>query len=318
MARLQELLIALGAAQADIATVSASFQRFAYPGARPYTPQYRVEDDAAEIGKGHEFATQTFKSHMEGLITLEKHLSVEFLAWLMPKVLGHTAGTTYTPLDPVADGEELPYVSYLEQMRPGASAVLDAVYIGCAVKSFRIRITNGPGRANAMVTVELVHSGKTTAPSVVAMPAAVAETMLNAYSLTCTINGVDYVTAKDFVSLEMGWDNGFVPGYYPGSGQQDGYQIQGRMEIGNRVPMFQFVARYKNGSAELTKVKELTAGTAVVGLASGTKGMTATWQKMGFAVAELGETDGKLTVAVTGSPQYHSVNGILSVDVDVV
>jgi len=317
MARMTELLMALGAAQTNISTISATFQRFGKLNAQIYAPQWRTEDDADELGKGHEFATQTYKSHVEsGPITLEKHLSVEFLTYIMPLVLGHTDGTTYTPLNPVTEGEELPYLTYVEQMRPGASVVRDIAYVGCAAKSFRVSITNGPGRANAKITVELAHCGLVTEPSTVEIPAAVAETLLNAYSLTCTINGVDYITAKDFVSLEMGWDNAFLAGFYPGSGQQDGYQVQGRMEIGKRVPLFNFVARFKSGSSELTKVRDLTSGTAVVGLTSGAKGATFTWQKMGFSAAEFGETDGKVTVAVTGKPLYDNVNGILSVAVD--
>lgn len=173
MARMTELLIALGAAQANISTISATFQRFSKLNASLAAPQWRTEDDADELGKGHEFATQTFKSHVEpGPITLEKYLSVEFLAYIMPLVLGKTSDTTYTPLDPVADGEELPYITYVEQMRPGASAVRDIAYLGCAAKSFRVSITNGPGRANAKITVELAHCGLVTEPSVVEMPAA--------------------------------------------------------------------------------------------------------------------------------------------------
>ncbi|MEI9971033.1 MAG: hypothetical protein WDO73_02715 [Ignavibacteriota bacterium] len=38
-------------------------------------------------------------------------------------------------------------------------------------------------------------------------------------------------------------DNVIRPGFFPGSGTQDGYQLQGRGEIGDRVPSFVYVAR---------------------------------------------------------------------------
>jgi hypothetical protein len=37
-----------------------------------------------------------------------------------------------------------------------------------------------------------------------------------------------------------------------------------------------------------------------------------TWQKVSFAMAEVGETDGNVTVAVECLPMYDSSNGIVS------
>jgi len=326
MANIRELLIGFGKKkQADIATPNpvGDLWRLAKLNVDLAHPRFVTENDAPELGKGHEFATALFKSHIEsGPHRLEKYLSSEFAAWLLAfglgKVVKSGAGPytyTCTPLDPVADGLELPFFSYVEQIRPGAGDVRDQMLVGCAIKGWTVELASGPGRANAKATVEFVHSGKITEPSGVSLPVATAENLLNAYSLACTINGVDYVTAKNFVSLTMGWDNAFRDNsdFYPGSGQQNGYQIRGRMEVGDRVPSFSFVARFVDGSSELQKVRDLTTGTAVIQLTrDANNSLSVTWQKMGFSVAEVGETDGIVTVAVTGQPMYHDTNGVIS------
>jgi len=324
MANTREILIGFGKKkQTNITTANilADIWRLNKLNATLASPKYIAEDDAAELGKGHEFATATFKSHIESTgHQLEKYISSEFAAWLFSFGLGKVVKTgvgpftyTCTPLSPVADGLELPYWSFLEQIRPGATDVRDIMLVGCAIKSFRLQISSGPGRANARATVEFTHSGKITEPSAITLPAATAENLLNAYSLACTILGVDYVTAKNFVSLEMGWDNAFRDGFYPGSGQQDGYQIQGRLESGDRVPFLNFVARYVDGSTELQKVRDLTTGTVVIVLTKdANNSMTVTWHQVGFQVAEVGDADGLVTVSVTGKPQYHATNGVVS------
>ena len=132
-------------------------------------------------------------------------------------------------------------------------------------------------------------------------------------SLTLTINGVDYVASKNFVSLDMGWDNNFRPGFFPGVTLQDGYATQGRFEIGDRMATFNYVARYQHGSTELATLLALTTGTAVVGLTYGSNDtFTGTWQQMAFKVVEIGDADGIVTVSVTGEPMYNSTNGIFS------
>ncbi len=326
MANLRELLIGFGKAkQTDIATANSGAQiwRLAKLNREIANPRYVTENDAEELGKGHEFATALYKSHIEsGPHSLEKYLSSQFAAWLFCFGLGKVveSGTgpytyTCTPINPVTDGMELPYFSYVEQIRPGGSAVRDVMLVGCAVAGFRIEISSGPGRTNAKATVEFAHSGKIAEPSGISMPAATIENLLNAYSLSCTVNGVDYVATKNFVSLTMGWDNAFrdTSDYYPGSGQQDGYQIKGRMEVGDRVPSFSMMARFKNGSTELQQVRDLTTGTAVIGLTAGADNdMQVTWQRLGFSVAELGETDGIVTVQITGLPMYDVTNGVVS------
>ena len=50
------------------------------------------EDDRAEIGKGHEFPTQLFKSHYNmPTFEISKYASSEFLAWVMAFSLGNVS-----------------------------------------------------------------------------------------------------------------------------------------------------------------------------------------------------------------------------------
>ena len=93
--------------------------------------------------------------------------------------------------------------------------------------------------------------------------------------MTLSINGVDYVSNKNIVSLETSWKNNIRldQGFYPGSDFQtsgDGTTgaIRGRLEFGNRVGTLKFVALYDKNSTELTKLKAQTTGTAVIGLST--------------------------------------------------
>jgi hypothetical protein len=188
-----------------------------------------------------------------------------------------------------------------------AAVVVDRQAVGMAVESFQISVGSGPGRANSKITVELVGFGKVIdAATGITMPSATAEKLLPSASLTLAINGVDYVTNKNVVSLETGWKNNIRTdaGFYPGSGFQtagDGSTgaIRGRLEFGNRASNLKFVARFMNGSDEDTKLKAQTSGTAVITLAYDTNNsLQLTWEKITYSAVEIAETDQILTVAV--------------------
>ena len=225
-------------------------------------------------------------------------------------------------VDPLrGDAAELPYLSYVEQIRPGAGVVLDRQAVGLAVEGFQITVGSGPGRANSKISVELVGSGKVIDSATgITMPAATTEKLLPSASLTLSINGIDYVTNKNIVSLETGWKNNIRmdAGFFPGSGFQtagDGSTgaIRGRLEFGNRAGNLKFVARFMNGSDEYTKLKAQTSGTAVITLAYDVNNsLQLTWQKITYSVVEIAETDQVLTVAVECLPMYDSSNGILT------
>ena len=327
MANINELMTCWGfGKQTDIATANlvATMWRMTNLSTKPWAQNPVSEDDAAEVGKGFEFATQLFKSHYAPPEQeISKYLSAEFAAWAFSFGLGNVvkSGTTpnfiYTVLPILgatnATALELPYFSYVQQIRPGGSSVLDQMMVGCAVRTIKLSVTSSPGRASAMLSVGMVTTGKYTEPSVISMPAATTLHEMNSGAMTLSINGVDYVTAKNFLSLEWTWDNNFRTGFYPGSGAQDGFQTQGRFEIGDRSHGLTFMARYQNGSSELTKLRALTTGTAVLVFTSDTNNnVTITEQKMGFKMAEVGETNGIVTVAVTGSPMYDTTNGLVT------
>ena len=107
-------------------------------------------------------------------------------------------------------------------------------------------------------------------------------------------------------------------GFFPGSGFQTpgdatSGAIRGRLEFGKRQGTLRFTARFENGSTELTKLKSQTTGTAVITLTyDANNSLQITWEKVSFATAEVGETDGIVTVAVECLPMYDSTNGIIS------
>lgn len=330
--RLQEVQICFGfGKQTDIATanLAATMWRLMKLNAQLATPKLNTENDAAEYGKGHEFATQTYKTSWDTGGTLEKYLSAEMAAWAMcfglGKVVksGTTPNFTYTctPLIPSnGDATELPYFSFVEQIRPGAGAVLDRMEVGCAIEGWAITIGSGPGRANSKITVEFQGSGRLTEPSGISMPAATVEKLLPSASLALTVNGVDYVTNKNIVSLETSWKNNIKmdAGFFPGSGFQTtgdatSGAVRGRLEFGDRQGTLKFTARFDNNSTELTKLKAQTTGMATMLLQFDTNNsLSLTWQKVAFATAEVGETDQFVTVAVECTPIYDATNGIVT------
>jgi hypothetical protein len=330
--RLQEVLIGFGKGkQTDIATANlvANVWQLKKLNAALANPKLNTEDDSQEYGKGHEFATTLFKTSWDAPGTIEKYLGAEIAAWAMAFGLGKVvkSGTspnftyTCTPLFPAnGDAAELPYFSFIEQIRPGAGAVIDRMAVGCSVEGWTITIGSGPGRANSKITIEFISSGKVTEPSGITLPAATAEKLLPSASLALTINGVDYVTSKNIVSLETSWKNNIQAdaGFFPGSGFQTpgdaaSGAIRGRLEFGNRQGMLKFVARFDNASTELIKLKNQTTGTAVIALTfDANNSLTITWQKVAFATAEVGETNGIVTVAVDCTPLYDTTNGIIS------
>jgi hypothetical protein len=329
---MQEIQICFGKQkQADIATPNSGAQvwQLRKLNAALANPKLNTENDAEEFGKGHEFATQSFQTSWDVNGTLEKYLSAEIGAWAMAfglgKVVKSGAAPNYTytcaPLFPASgDAAELPYFSFAEQIRPGAGAVVDRMAVGCVVEGWTISIGSGPGRANSKITVEFVGSGKYMEPSGITMPAAIAEKLLPSASLELSINGVNYVSNKNIVSLETSWKNNvrLDGGFFPGSGFQtpgDGASgaIRGRLEFGNRQGTLRFVARFESGSTELAKLRSQSTGTAVITLAyDANNSLEITWHKVSFSSAEAGETDGIVTVSVECLPMWDETNGIVS------
>ena len=315
-----------------IATANTTGQiwRMTNLNTKPWAKVPVNEDDRAEIGKGHEFPTQLFKSHYNmPTYEISKYASSEFLAWAIAFALGNVSVTgtgpyTYTikPALGVTNptGLELPYFSFVQQIRPGGSAILDEILVGCALKGFKISIKNSPGRASAMCSAECVTTGMYTAPSAITLPAVTQCHEFNAGMIsTLTINGINYLSGgsgKQFVNCDISWENNFRPGFFPGSGTQDGYQIQGRFEWGDRVFGVTMVVRVQAGSQEYSDLINQTTGTATIAFTrDANNAFQILVQKMGFEVVELSNTDGIVTLQVTGVQLYDPTNGLVTVTV---
>jgi hypothetical protein len=156
-----------------------------------------------------------------------------------------------------------------------------------------------------------------TAPSGVTVPALTVENNMLAASMSLSVNGVDYVATKRILSGSIGWKNNLllIAGFYPGSGLQNGLQVRGRMEIGARVPSFQFTARLLAGSPEYNTLVSQTTGTATLSVQhDANNSVTFTFPQMAFQVVENAEADGIVSVQVTGAPEYSSSqNTVMSV-----
>jgi hypothetical protein len=159
-----------------------------------------------------------------------------------------------------------------------------------------------------------------TTPSAVTLPAVATPHEFNAGMVSAlTINGINYLSggsAKQFMSLDASWENNFRPGFFPGSGSQDGFQIQGRFEWGDRAFTVQFVVRIQHGSEEYANLIAQTTGTATITFTRDTNNsFTMTIQKMGFNVVELSNTDGIATMQVTGVQLYDATNGLVTMSI---
>ena len=285
-----------------------------------------TENDAMDIGKGDEFPANLFPSHIDTSVALEKFVSSEYMAWLFCFTTGKatkaaTAGAggfiyTVTPSDPTVTCLNLPAFSWAEQIRtPAASAVVDRALIGMVVNDWTLTMESGPGRANCRVSTNLVGTGKIVAPASLApttyspFPAVTAEHFLNAASATITINGIDYIAAQSFISMNFSWNNNvrLDTGLYPGSGTYGTppYGIRGRMEFGNRECSLTFVARACPGSPEFANLMSLTEAATTItlkgALIAGTDfhGLTISLPRTVISAVVNGEADGIVTVECT-------------------
>lgn len=304
----------------DTAALVANVWRLNKLDATVLTPDQVREDDAAEIGKAHEFATATYKSHVNiGPYSMSKYLSSEILAWAAAFGLGNTVVTgtapytyTCTPLNKVANGLELPYFTYIEQIR--ASTFWDNMFPGCALDGFEVDVVTAPGRASSRISLSFAGTGKITTPSGYTLPAKTTEHELPGSSLALTIIGNNYVTLKDIVSLKWGWRNNLKPRYYPGSGNQDGFAKAGALEVGDRQAVLSAVVRVRDGGDEYSKLIAGTTGTAVITQTFSTnETYTATYQQVALNALRTTDDDGKFALELVISPQYHATNGILTV-----
>jgi hypothetical protein len=272
------------------------------------------ENDAQDIGKGDEFPATLYPSHVDTAVPLEKFVSSEFLAWLFCFTTGNftktaqgTTGFKYTatPSDPAVTCLALPAFTWAEQIRVPPESVIDRALVGMVVNTWTLTMESGPGRNNCRVTAGFVGTGSVTQPSTYTpWPTVTAEHFLNAASATISINGIDYVLAQSFISLEFSWNNNvrLDTGYYPGSGTQNTYAIRGRMEHGDRECSLKFVARACKGSQEYTNLLARTEAATIITLKGALiestffHDMTITMPRTVISAVVNGEADGLVTV----------------------
>lgn len=320
-ANIQELQCAYSkTAQSAIGTLSSDLIRFNTTSSDIADVQLIAEDDAKEIGKGHEFAEQVFNTAWKASKKVQCYLTAEAFGLFGAFALGTGNAGTYTPVDPVLDTVneiELPHMTVLEAIRKtGGAPVLNRALYAMVVDKFKVSLKKGAGRANSTIEVDMIGSGQHDDASGLAMPDKTVVNLLPAAGLTCAINGTDYVTAKTFESFDWQWDNNVRDGYFPGSGFQvagdaTSGQIMGRMEFGTRALTSSFMARFQNGSTELTKLSAQTQGTLAVTLAGGGGAAgSITCQQVQFKTAKIDNTDGIVTVRVDISALYAQTTGM--------
>lgn len=282
-ANVQETKIAFGyKPQADVATPNLITEMWSLTKVNPALSVVspNKETNALDIGKGNEFPSQVFPSHMDASTGLEKYVSSEFMAWLFCFTTGNAtkaaAGTTgfayhATPNDPAVTCINLPCFTWDEQIRPSPDSVIDRALVGMVINDWTLTMSSGPGRANCRVACTLPGSGRANSPGLSPLPAVTQEHFLNAAGAFISINGIDYVLSQTFISLEFRWNNNvrLDTGFYPGSGTQNGYAVRGRMEYGIREFMLSFVARAQKGSAEYNNLLSGAESSATFGVKGG-------------------------------------------------
>ena len=118
-------------------------------------PKLNTENDAEEYGKGHEFATQTFKTSWDVAGTLEKYLSAEIAAWAMAFGLGKVVKSRHDAQfhlhlhaarsRPTATPSNCPTSASSSRSARARASVLDRMAVGCAVEGWTITVGSGPG-----------------------------------------------------------------------------------------------------------------------------------------------------------------------------
>lgn len=287
---------------------------------------YTVADDAQDIGKSDEFAVNTYLISKESRFRLEADLTSELLAFALAYGLGNSVdsspdtGAYRHTATPQSSGIDLLPFTVVERLPSSGTAALDRAMIGCVVDGFTISFNNGPSRENSTLSLDIVGTGKTVSPSTLTIPAVGTLHRLNAGSFGVTILTTNYVTGGRIVSMEMSWRNNvrLDQGFFIGSGADEGFQIRGRMEHGDREARISVVARLETDSSELTKLAAQTEGTVIVtgqgSLITGTTyhDMSVTWQRARIGSAIISNDAGIATVQFDIVPMKHSTNGLVT------
>jgi hypothetical protein len=296
-------------------------------------PELVNETNEDDLGKGHEWATQVFKSHWNVNQPWDGRLSSQNAALLAVFGLGSystpvpvgTGGFKYTcvPLDNLTEGLEMPSTTFLQTVRQAGDFLLDNALIGMVCEEFGFKFTSGPGRENALMSSVWVGCGKYTTPSTIALMEATIEDLLNSGgAVTLTAGGVDYIATKRFLDLNFNFKNNIMldQGFYPGSGLQNGANIRGRMRHGKRAIALQIAAEMEHDSAELANYlnqTEVTASILIEGAALGAvkHALEITIPRVIVKAAPIGDNNNILSITPDFAFLKHSTNGVLTIAV---
>jgi hypothetical protein len=286
------------------------------------------ESNKDDKGKGV-YATQLFKSHYEAGGPFNGLLTSEAAAIIAAFGLGNvvkvattaTGGFKYTSEAPdfTVDGLDMPSTTGLAQM----GDVKDLKLVGVGCEEFGFQFQRDVGRQNAQFTSQWIGTGKHVSPSGLTMPAAYAEHGLNAGGISSlTLIGFNYLTLGNFVSANFGWKNNMRNGYKAGSGNQAGFQLQGRMRRGVPTPTLVGVVECDSGSSEEDALLAQTTGTGEIivqgdQIAAGPEKhqLKLTFHKLAVKAAPIGDTDGIASYNLEYEILEHPTNGLLTIEV---
>lgn len=339
-ANIQELVSAIGFhRQVDVNTAltAASMWKLRQSNNQIGQPQLVNETDADDIGKGDEWITQNFPSHINTPRQWDYYLTSENAAMLAAFGLGKVTETgsgatgvtidaTFT--DPCVDTIDVPTTTMVQAINAcPANELFDFALIGMALEEWTISLKQGPGRQNATMTSTWAGTGKYADPSnidVATMPFVNEHRMGAGGTTTLTILARDYIALKTFVSLDFGIKKSLRldEGFYPGSGQQNGYDIRGRMQHGKREATLTATVECTAGSPELDDLLNQTEGSAhlvmegpTIGAGPAKHKIDVEWPRITFQATQLGESNGKVTVAITASIMKHPTLGVMHMKV---
>lgn len=307
VALLQEVRFAVGfMAQKDLVTPLTAAQMFSLRQTNTDLIQAQPinEDDSADLGKGV-YPTQTFPSHIQSGGNWNGRLTAEAASVLAVYGMGTAvaSGTgpafTYTMNEPVfaTTGLSLPVTSMLLQIRTGVNAITDKLLLGMACEEFGFEFKIGPGRDNALFTSNWAGTGGYVKPSGIVMPTIFQENSINAGGITALkFIGFDYLANLRFVNARFNWKNNLrdQSSYFPGSGQQLGYQLRGRMRRG--VPTITLMCQVEcdSGSSEEDALINQTPGTGslVANAADTAMNLALTFHKIVPRASPISDADG--------------------------
>jgi len=242
-------------------------------------PSFLRENDGEFFGKGHEWIEQIFPTSIDAPWTWPSFLTSQNWAQVSAFAGGKTTATNpagsahqyvTTPMDPAADGVNLPLTSLVAGIRQGtAGEILDIAMTGMALAGFTLRIQRGPGLANTSLESRWLGCGGFSNNSGIVIPSRYDEIRLGAGAATSLlINGVNYLTNFRFVDLEFTYDNGIIgdAGYFPGSGSQSEYDIRGRMRYGRRTANLVWTVELESDSQELADLLASVEGNCEIAI----------------------------------------------------